>query len=171
MKKVYSVKNESMLSEFLSSVIVGLSKNKILSQIKRGETRINGKKVLGDCKLCVGDEVTFFLPKILQVEVPIIYSDENIAIVDKPVHTEVETALTCYMQEKFHFVMPVHRLDVNTSGLVAFALNPTAYDEFLDAFKMHKVRKTYVAETVSSIKDGIYEAYLLKDSKRWYIIF
>jgi len=165
MKKVYTVKEEATLSEFLSNVTVGLSKNKILSQIKRGEARVNGKKVLTDLGLNVGDEVSFFLPEYLQVSVPIIFSDQNVAIVDKPIHTEVETALTCYMQEKFPFAKPLHRLDANTSGLVAFALNQKAYDELLTAFKERKVRKTYLAETVGSVKDGIYEAYLLKDSK------
>jgi RluA family pseudouridine synthase len=39
----------------------------------------------------------------------------------------------------------LHRLDRATSGLVAFALNPVAYDRLREAFAKREVQKTYLA--------------------------
>lgn len=62
----------------------------------------------------------------------------------------------------------VHRLDRNTSGLVAFAKNKDAQDKLLYAFKHHKVEKTYlavVAGVPTKTSDRLV-AYLKKDSAK-----
>ncbi len=164
MKKIISVENNCRLTELLASSCIGLSSARISSQIKRGEARVNGKKVYSDVRLVAGDSVSFFIPEGMEREVCSIYADENVAVVDKPAHTDVEIALTNRMKELYGYACPLHRLDRNTTGLVAFALNDGAYGELSLAFKERRVEKAYVAQTVGRVKDGIYEAFLLKDA-------
>lgn len=166
MKKNYTVTKKENLVHFLSSVSIGISKNRILSQIKRGEAKVNGQKVLNDVQLNVGDVVSFFIPADLEKEVEIVYQDKNIVIFDKPIHTDVEGGLTNRAIELFGYAKPVHRLDRNTMGLVVFALNDETYDQLLKAFKEKRVEKEYIAKTVGKVNDGIYQAYLFKDSKQ-----
>jgi RluA family pseudouridine synthase len=42
-------------------------------------------------------------------------------------------------------LFPVHRIDADTSGLVAFALDPKSAASMIRAFREHKIRKTYSA--------------------------
>jgi hypothetical protein len=61
----------------------------------------------------------------------------------------------------------VHRLDVNTEGLVVFAKNPDAEEALLDAFANGQVQKTYLALCFGLLKKSpvTLTGYLLKDKE------
>jgi len=166
MKRTFRVEKDNNLYDFLAMVTVGLTKNRIASQVKKGEVRVNGTKVKENLTLRPTDEVSIFLPESLEVNPVIIYSDDNIAVVNKGICTDVEGGLTLRLEEIFGYAKPLHRLDRNTTGLVAFALNKGAEEELTAAFKEGRVQKIYMARTVKRIENGIYEAYLKKDSDK-----
>lgn len=165
MKETFCAEEKITLSELISRNEGGLSKNKILGQIRRGEVKVNGVRTRTDAALHKGDVVTVFLPQDFADRSTIVYSDANIAIFDKKRFTDTDSALKKQAEELFGWAMPLHRLDRNTEGLVAFALNPAAYEALLAAFKQKSVKKVYTAKTVGYTDDGIYEAYLFKDAK------
>lgn len=98
-----------------------------------------------------------------------VYLDDALLVVDKNAGVEVETDLTGALESIVGEVYPVHRLDANTEGLVAFARTPAMRDRLLEAFRTHDgVEKTYLAVLVGvpEPRDGMLEHMLLKDAER-----
>ena len=80
-----------------------------------------------------------------------IYEDEDIAVVFKPAgllttpgKDDVPTLLDL-VRERHPAAINAHRLDMDTSGLMIFALNETAYKHLQQQFHRQTVKKEYVA--------------------------
>lgn len=182
MKKIVVDKkyNNKKLNTFLLDSFNGLSLNTIYKILRKKDIRINNVKVNENCTLHEGDEITVyikdeFLYKSFSFD--IIYEDDNILVVNKPVGIEVvssnkeEQTLTKLLQEKYcvlDYPAPCHRLDRNTYGLVLFAKNNEALNILLDKFKNNEIEKHYKATVygIPKIKEQTLEAYLFKDSKK-----
>jgi tRNA pseudouridine65 synthase len=88
-------------------------------------------------------------------ELPILYRDAVVVVVDKPpgllVHRspidrhETRFAVQLLREQLGRHVYPVHRLDKGTSGALAFALDPDTARGLAEQFAGKQVRKTYVA--------------------------
>jgi 23S rRNA pseudouridine955/2504/2580 synthase len=65
----------------------------------------------------------------------------------------------------------VHRLDVNTEGLVVFAKNKTAQTELENAFRDGLVEKTYLALCFGKLRTSplTLSGYLTKDSRNGFV--
>lgn len=80
--------------------------------------------------------------------IPIIYEDEWLLIVDKP-----QGLLTIPTPRKERRTLssilkpyrPCHRLDRETSGLIIYAKGKSIQKKMMDEFKTRKVKKTYIA--------------------------
>jgi tRNA pseudouridine32 synthase/23S rRNA pseudouridine746 synthase len=86
----------------------------------------------------------------------VLYEDEHILIADKPHFLPVipsgrflhETLLVrLRKQGKPEGLVPVHRLDRETAGVVLFSLNPKTRGHYTSIFRNRKVRKVYEALT------------------------
>ena len=84
----------------------------------------------------------------------VLYEDEHILIADKPHFLPVipsgkflhETLLVrLRKQGKAADLVPVHRLDRETAGVVLFSLNPKTRGNYTSLFRNRKVRKVYEA--------------------------
>jgi len=51
-------------------------------------------------------------------------------------------------------LLPVHRLDKDTSGIILFAKNPKTADDLKSLFQTHKIKKTYLALVVGNVKNN-----------------
>jgi 23S rRNA pseudouridine1911/1915/1917 synthase len=60
-------------------------------------------------------------------------------------------------------VFPVHRIDRDTSGLVAFALTPAAADHLSKQFRKHAADRRYLALVRGAPADGRIESVLVRD--------
>ena len=136
--------------------------------LKNKEIKVNGKRVDKDILLKKGDEVCYFLTK-KQEEKPAfftVYEDENLLVVDKEsgVNSEAVYAALSRLQECYF----IHRLDRNTQGLMAFALNKRTETALLQAFKEKRVEKRYHALCVGRFpkKADVLTAYLKKDAEK-----
>ena len=88
-------------------------------------------------------------------ELPILYRDDAIVVVDKPsgllVHRspidrhETRFAVQLLRDQLGRHVFPVHRLDKGTSGALAFALDKATAAVLAEQFASRRVQKTYVA--------------------------
>ncbi|HEV7331761.1 MAG TPA: RluA family pseudouridine synthase [Flavisolibacter sp.] len=80
----------------------------------------------------------------------IIFQDESFIAVNKPSglltipdREGKEISLKGLLQERFNQVFTVHRLDRDTSGIVAFALNETMHKHLSQQFEARETRKIY----------------------------
>jgi RluA family pseudouridine synthase len=88
----------------------------------------------------------------------IIYSDNNILVVNKPSGLstvpgsweEDSTSLVKELEADFGRLWVVHRLDKVTSGLVVFARNPEAHRMLSMLFERHETHKLYHALVVGA---------------------
>ncbi len=84
-------------------------------------------------------------------EVEYIYSDSDILVVCKPAGlpsvpgNEDMPSLLDIVRQRYTQATAVHRLDMDTSGLLLFALNEQAHKHLQQQFISQSVRKTYVA--------------------------
>lgn len=80
-----------------------------------------------------------------------IHEDEDIAVLYKPSGLlsapgkDDVPSLLDIVREKYPEAMYAHRLDMDTSGLIVFALNASAYKHLQNQFYKHEVKKHYIA--------------------------
>lgn len=148
-----------------------LSRSAAQNAVRNGLVRLNGQvEIRPSTGLKPDDEVEAFLPEpeahdgrpvASDVPVNIIYGDEHILVVDKPsgvaVHpgpghtddTLVNGLLRLYpgIENTGAPDRPgvVHRLDLDTSGLLIFALTPEAYAGLGKQMRAREIKRTYTA--------------------------
>ncbi len=89
----------------------------------------------------------------LQAPLDLIHVDQSLLIVDKPAGllsvpgrgAHLADCLLARMQVVFPHALLVHRLDMDTSGVMVFARNPAAQRHLGLQFEKRYVKKTYVA--------------------------
>jgi len=162
------------LCKFILDSFPNLSPNVLYKALRQKDIKINGKRINKDCIINECDELSIFIADYLlftKKELNIVYEDDNILIINKPVNLEVtgENSLTSIVQEKYpkEKPMPCHRIDRNTTGLVLFAKNEKSLNILLDKFKKHEIKKFYKALVygIPKKKTAHLEAYLFKDNK------
>lgn len=157
--------------------MLGISRVKATDLIETGQVRIAGRP--GDhgksATLQDGDLVEFDLvdeqraPEPIAEDMPIVYEDEDIVVVDKPVgvaaHMSVgwtgPTVLGSLLKRGVQITalgVPgrqgiVSRLDVGTSGLMLVCKSDLAYKEMRRQFSEHEVAKTYHAIAQGNLKE------------------
>lgn len=143
-----------------------LSRRKAREVIEKGQVTLDGR-MAREAGLGVAPEAVLHwdpnqrsLPRA-RLSLPLLHQDEGLLIVDKPaglltVPTSQEavnedTALLRvqeYVQRltpRRPYVGVVHRIDRDTSGAVAFALNPGARAALRNLFREHRIERRYSA--------------------------
>lgn len=115
------------------------------------------------------------------MNIPIIYEDSNLVVIDKPagllVHevppfakaTEGEQkTLIGFLLKKYPEAKLVHRLDKDTSGLMVIAKNEKSYEWLKSQFLNRQIHKKYLALVNGILKDkkGIIAKSISKSRKR-----
>ena len=86
----------------------------------------------------------------------VIYQDEHILVADKPHFLPVipsgrflHETLLIRLRNQFHLkdLVPLHRLDRETAGVVLFSINPKTRGLYSSLFQDRKIRKVYEART------------------------
>lgn len=133
------------------------------------EMTVNGRPEKTSYKTKSGDRISFGIPDVIPAQVlpqdipiEVVYSDRNIAVINKPYGLTVHpakghedgtlvNALLYKMKGKLSSIGGVerpgivHRLDKDTAGLMVVALTDKAHQKLSDDFKDRKVKKTYHA--------------------------
>jgi tRNA pseudouridine32 synthase / 23S rRNA pseudouridine746 synthase len=87
-------------------------------------------------------------------EETVLYQDSNILVVDKPHFLPVIPAgrflhetLLVRLKKKLALenLVPIHRIDRETAGIVIFSLNPATRGAYMSLFKKRKIKKVYEA--------------------------
>lgn len=170
--KVDEKYNNKKLNIFMMNKFPYLNINAFYKCLRKKDIRVNDKRISENIIIHKGDIIKVFISdEILEnfPTFPIIYEDDNILVVNKPSNIEVvgKNSLTFYLEKKYEFIKPCHRIDRNTTGLVLMAKNEESLNILLDKFKNKEIEKHYIA-TVYGIpkKNERLEAYLFKDTKK-----
>ena len=166
-KKEFINKNQCTLELALNENL-GLDFILIKKIIRKGDVKVNNKRIKQNVLLQQNDKIVCYIPEPI---IDVIYSDENLLIVNKPkkietISEESDIDLTKILLKKYPTCSPCHRLDFNTSGLCVFSLNEMAEKEILSAFKEGKVVKKYLAIISGNVKKHeVFEDFLIKKPK------
>lgn len=157
------------LDRYLSDEREDMSRSYIQQLIDAGNVSVNGKKVKASYKLRDNDRVELLIPEpepveILPENIPldIVYDDDDIIIINKPQGMVVHPAAghlsgTLVNALMYHFgdslsgingvMRPgiVHRIDMNTSGLLLICKNDNAHKKLSEQFSVHSITREYTA--------------------------
>ncbi|MCQ2382617.1 MAG: RluA family pseudouridine synthase [Clostridia bacterium] len=172
--QTFTVKQKSNVSTFLKANLLGAGYVFVQQILKRKDVKVNGVRVNRDVSLVVGDTVQIYYPDdALKPWQPyrIIWEDENIAVVFKSQGIETSSTTSENTLEQLLGYTAVHRLDVNTEGLVIFAKNVAAEKTLLEAFANGQVHKTYLALCFGTLKKSpvTLTGYLSKDKETGFV--
>lgn len=171
------------LDRFLRTTFKNVTLGEIMKSIRKGEVRINGTRVRdGSTHISAGDELTVkwekgevVIPKSAGLgKIKVIHHGRNVMVVNKPSGILVQpdepdgdsviTRIWSFLGTRTPAA--VHRLDRNTTGVLAVALHGDALRALEALFKARRVRKIYMAVLVGKIQDEItVDAPLLKDAE------
>src|SRR5688572_4268481 len=168
------------LDKFLVARIENASRNKVQQSIESGRVTVNGKTVQANHKIKPGEEIIVYSDKEMQGEeiIPeqmplnIVFEDDDILIINKPVGLVVHPAsgnprgtlingVAWYLQQQNADItadnLPrfglVHRIDKNTSGLMVLAKTEKAVASLAKEFFDHTIHRYYVAVVWGDVLD------------------
>ena len=131
----------------------------IYARFNTGEGRLDDGTILtGDSPYMPGERIWYFRELAdepeLPSDMPVLYEDEHVLAIDKPHFLPTtprgayiaQTALTkLRVREQNPLLIPIHRLDRPTAGVLLFAKTVEARRPFQMMFQHRRVSKTYRA--------------------------
>ena len=155
------------IDSFLSANLE-ISRTKVASDIDAGAVKVNGKVATKSQRLNLNDEIKYVPiekpvvdPKDQVIDIKVLYSDDDIVVVDKPFGVAAHASpgwegptVTASIAAKGHRISTsgvperqgiVQRLDVGTSGVMVVAKSDFAYENLKESFRTRTVKKVYHA--------------------------
>jgi 23S rRNA pseudouridine955/2504/2580 synthase len=198
--KISKEENNIRLDKYVKKVLKEAPLSMIYKLFRKKDIKVNGKPANDKTVLQEGDTVRIYLVEekyndvasqkkinIKQHHFKVVYEDENILIVSKPIGMVVQDAenvneatltdeVRSYLYEKKEYnpsmqigfdPSPAHRIDRNTSGLVIYGKNMESLQDLNDMFKRRVgIHKTYLALVCGKVdKEGKINKPLNKDEK------
>jgi 23S rRNA pseudouridine1911/1915/1917 synthase len=181
---------QERFDQFLALRLPQLSQTRIRRAIAEGAALVNGAVAAKGMRLSPGDRVSLTIAVSERssatpepISLNILYEDEELIVVNKPsgllVHpsrTEKSGTLTNALAHHFLQTSSVpirpgllHRLDRDTSGVVAIAKTARAHRIIAKAFRQRRVTKRYLALVNGCVTNeaGEIDAPIGRDSNAW----
>lgn len=171
------------IRDFLSFYQV--SKKKIYKLNLSKSIKLNHQICDVDTKIHTGDvlEIDASILKANPVkhtrgQIDVIYEDDDVIIVNKPTRLLVycdgqsDQSLTNFVNanrsDHPYPILPVHRIDYETSGLIVFAKHPLMLSYLSKQFEEHHIKKTYICLVEGHLKHqkGVIESPIANDRHR-----
>ncbi len=165
------------LDAFLARCADNLSRSAAQKLIEEGAVTRNGKPGKKNDKLNIGDVIAYTIPEAKPVDImptemklDIVYEDEDVLVINKPKGLVVHPAaghqndtlvngLLYAMGDDLSGINGelrpgiVHRIDKDTSGLLAVAKNDLAHTMLASQLKDHTMARTYEAIVCGSFRE------------------
>ncbi len=119
---------------------------------KKRDVKIDGQRCGMDAMIVPGAQVQIYARESASkaIDIPVVFEDENVLIAVKPAGVSCEkdgkggkTLPELLQKEGLPKPLLCHRLDNPTEGLILLAKTAAVQQALQDAFRMHKVHKTY----------------------------
>ena len=165
---------DGKISLYLQHAFPLLPEHVIRDALKKRDVKVDGGRVSSDAWITRGAKVELFTA--FEAQLPIVYEDEHVIVIDKPSGLSadddlrggmtVQTLLNDYAAGAF-VPRSVHRLDNKTCGLMILAKDDESEQCLLGAFKERLLDKRYTCVVRGTMrpKEDIREAYLVKDAR------
>ena len=174
---LYADTDGERLDAFLARCGEGLSRSAAQKLIEDGAVRRNGKLPKKNDKLRIGDAIEYSIPEPREVDivptkmaVDIVYEDEDLLVINKPKGLVVHPAVGHQDDTLVNGLLYalgddlsgingelrpgiVHRIDKDTSGLLAVAKNDLAHTMLASQLKDHSMARTYEAIVCGSFRE------------------
>jgi tRNA pseudouridine32 synthase / 23S rRNA pseudouridine746 synthase len=143
----------------LCTHFAAISREQWLSRIRRGLVRDRqGRPLTAGTPYRAGLEVLYFRELAAETPIPfaesVVWADADLVVADKPHFLPVaptgswveETLLVRLMRRLDNpLLVPLHRIDRATAGLVLFSVNPATRARYQALFRERRITKTYEA--------------------------
>lgn len=174
---VDSSQEDERIDKYLSECMENLSRSYLQKLVKGGQVFVNGKAVKSNYRLKENDEIKLLIPKAVEPEIlpenlplDIIYEDDDFLIVNKPKGMVVHPAPGHFSGTLVNGLMYhckgslsgingvlrpgiVHRIDMNTTGLLVVCKNDIAHNDIAAQLKVHSITRTYHAIVCGRMKE------------------
>ncbi len=178
------------LDKFMAAHLENTSRSRVQNAISNGYVRVNGTQAKANLVVRPGDLIQFVMPyqrhecEIVPEDIPldIVYEDDDVLVVDKPAGMVVHPGNghfsgTLVNALAFHLgIEPgeasdermgilVHRIDMDTSGLLVVAKNDEAQLHLARQFFIHSIERRYQAIVWGNIQEdeGTVDANIARD--------
>ena len=167
------------VDKYMACHLEDTSRHRVQNAIKSGYVFVNDKLAKANVIVRPGDVIRFVMPyerhgfEVLPEDIPldIVYEDEDFLIVNKPARMVVHpghghfdgtliNALAFHLglsqgpdAEDDRMGILVHRIDMDTSGLLVVAKNDEAQLNLAHQFFVHSIERRYVAIVWGNIKE------------------
>jgi 23S rRNA pseudouridine1911/1915/1917 synthase len=161
-----------------------LSWNKARDLCRSGRVRVNGQVVLDPAgRLRIGDEVSFnrAAPKLRKGALEagsLVHVDADVVVVNKPAgvmsvpfetgdkDTLIDLTRAALRRSQRGFdpdLGIVHRIDIDTTGLLVFTRNLAAKKHLAQQFRVHSVHRRYLAIAHGHVIGRTFDSQLIRD--------
>ncbi|SBT82084.1 Ribosomal large subunit pseudouridine synthase C [secondary endosymbiont of Trabutina mannipara] len=155
------------IDNFLHTHLKGMPRSMIYRIVRKGEVRVNKKRIKHAYKLKNNDKVRIppviyknkvslspYSNKFAALNDAVIYEDDYLLVLNKPAGTAVHGGSSIHfgvieilraLRPSAHFLELVHRLDRDTSGVLLVAKKRSALIALHDQLRTKKMQKYYLA--------------------------
>lgn len=157
------------IDKLVSNLIPELTRSQAEKLLSEQKVLVDGQVKLKDYSVKLGDPITVLISKVAKksVDVPILYEDDDIVVINKPsgllVHSkgsaDKDFTVVDALRDKIRIEGSnrpgiVHRLDRDTSGVMIIAKNEATKDYLQKQFSNRQVNKVYLAIVSGSPKQS-----------------
>ena len=185
--------HEERLDVFLAKALTGRTRTAIQQLIHSGDVAVDGiVQRRPSVRVLAGNRVCVTLPQIVEAAAPeskpialnVVYEDQHLAVIDKPAGLVVhpgtghgEDTLVNGLLYRWPQILEVgdrerpgivHRLDMDTSGLMLVAKSPEAYGALVEAVRARRLTRSYTLLAWGQVSPpaGIIDAPLTRHPTR-----
>ena len=157
------------IDKFLADACPDLSRSFLQKLLKESSVTADGKAVKSSFKVSGGETIAFEVPKPQEaaieaenIPLDILYEDSDIILVNKPKGMVVHPAAGHYTGTLVNALMYhckdqlsgingvmrpgiVHRIDMNTTGVLVVCKNDFAHNSLAEQLKVHSITRVYYA--------------------------
>ncbi|MEE0686692.1 MAG: RluA family pseudouridine synthase [Lachnospiraceae bacterium] len=165
------------IDKYITEAGFDLTRSRIQGLISDGNITVNDKNVKANYKVRENDVIKILIPDAVPVDIPaediplnIVYEDDDLLIVNKPkgmvVHPApghytgtLVNALMYHCKDKLSGINGelrpgiVHRIDMDTTGLLVICKNDKAHNFIANQLKEHSITRKYQAIVYNAFKD------------------
>lgn len=167
------------VDKYMACHLEDTSRARVQNAIRNGYVRVNDKVAKANLIIRPNDVIRFVMPyerhgfEVLPEDIPldIVYEDDDFLIVNKPAGMVVHpghghfdgtliNALSYHLgitqgpdAEDERMGVLVHRIDMDTSGLLVVAKNDAAQQDLAKQFFVHSIERKYVAVVWGNIRE------------------